>query len=160
METAASRPQLKVLYNGSARSTSESGSALSPLLRRNHFSQRRNLNETIECYAVGVQVCGSDMEQGTFERGYIAGWRSLRGPENVPPNLPPSPMRVPASSYVVGSSRALSDATDNCRLESWDARGDGGAISIPTRGPGSLRGLPDLKPRAGKKRIVPHAGHR
>jgi hypothetical protein len=60
-------------------------------------------------------------------------------------------------------SRALRDATamDETRgLESWNAQGDGGAIRILTRGPGSSLGFPDPNPPSDKKRIAPHACHR
>jgi hypothetical protein len=99
------------------------------------------------------------MEQGTFEKGYIAGWRSVRGPEDLPPNVPPSPMRIPAGSYMVGFLRALRDAADTRGLESWDARMVGGGIRIPSYGPGPLLGFPDQKAPSGKKRTAPHAGH-
>ena len=72
------------------------------------------------------KLCGSDMELGTFEKGYFAGWRSVRGPKDLRPNVPASPMRIPAGSYMVDFSRALRDATamDETRgLESWNAQG-------------------------------------
>jgi hypothetical protein len=73
-------------------------SRLGVALRRNRFSQRRNLDETIGCYRSCLKLCRSDMELGTFEKGYIAGWRSVRGPKDLPPNVPASPMRIPAGS--------------------------------------------------------------
>jgi hypothetical protein len=103
------------------------------------------------------------MELGTFEKGYSAGRRSVRGPKDLSANVPASPMRIPAGSYMVGFSCALRDATamDETRgLESWNVQGGGGAIRILTRGPGSSLGFPDPKPPSDKKRIAPHAGHR
>jgi hypothetical protein len=94
------------------------------------------------------------MEQGTFEKGYIAGWRSVRGSEDLPLNVPASPMRIPAGSYMVGFSRALRDATDSCGMESGDR------ISILVRGRGSSLGFPNQMPPSGKKRTAPHVGHR
>jgi hypothetical protein len=98
------------------------------------------------------------MEQGTFVKGYIAGWRSVPGPEDLSPNVPPSPMRIPATSYVVGFSRALRETACKRGLESWDTRKVGGGI-IPSYGPGPLLGFPEQKPPPGKRRTAPHAGH-
>jgi hypothetical protein len=53
---------------------------------------------------------GGDMEKGTFEQGYIAGWQSVRG--DVPVNVPPSPMRVTSGAYMVGVSRGMRDASE------------------------------------------------
>jgi hypothetical protein len=90
------------------------------------------------------------MEQGTFEKGYIAGWRSVRGSEDALLNVPSSPMRIPAGCYMVVFSRALRDATDSRGMESWDR------ISILAGGRGSSLGSPNQMPPSGKKRT----GHR
>jgi hypothetical protein len=99
------------------------------------------------------------MEQGTFEKGYIAGWRSVRGAEDLPLNVPPSPMRIPAGSYMLGFSRALRDASDTRGMESWDARVDGGGAKILARGPRPSLRFPNQRPPSDKKRTAPHAGH-
>jgi hypothetical protein len=49
-------------------------------------------------------------EQKTFDEGYLAGWQSLRGPDDAPANIPPSPARVPTTAYRVGMARGLRDA--------------------------------------------------
>jgi hypothetical protein len=50
----------------------------------------------------------SKMDQGTFQEGYAAGWRSVAG--GSPINIPPSPMRNDADAFMVGFSRGKRDA--------------------------------------------------
>jgi hypothetical protein len=45
-----------------------------------------------------------------FEQGYIAGWQSVRGADEQPPLIPPSPVFVGPAMYVVGYSRGARDA--------------------------------------------------
>jgi hypothetical protein len=49
--------------------------------------------------------------QRIFEEGYVAGWQSVRGPKDVPLNVPLSPVVVVPGAYMVGFSRGLRDAT-------------------------------------------------
>jgi hypothetical protein len=48
------------------------------------------------------------MDQGPFEDGYIAGWRSVKGA--APPIVPRSPMLGGTDAYMVGFSRGRRDA--------------------------------------------------
>jgi hypothetical protein len=48
------------------------------------------------------------MDQGTFQEGYAAGWRSVAG--GSPINIPQSPMRNDADAFMVGFSRTERDA--------------------------------------------------
>jgi hypothetical protein len=50
-------------------------------------------------------------EQGTFEEGYVTGWQSVRGSQDIPVNVPPSPMRNATGAYMVGMCRGIRDAT-------------------------------------------------
>ena len=51
------------------------------------------------------------MELYTFEAGYVAGWRSVRGSEDDPPFVPPPPSPIVAGAYIIGFSRGVRDAT-------------------------------------------------
>jgi hypothetical protein len=42
--------------------------------------------------------------------GYLAGWRSVRGPTDLPANIPASPVKVPTTAYMVGMARGIRDA--------------------------------------------------
>jgi hypothetical protein len=48
------------------------------------------------------------MDQGTFQEGYTAGWRSVAG--HSPIIIPLSPMRNDADGFMVGFSRGKRDA--------------------------------------------------
>jgi hypothetical protein len=138
-------------------------SRLGVALRRNRFSQRRNLDETIGCYRSCLKLCRSDMELGTFEKGYIAGWRSVRGPKDLPPNVPASPMRIPAGSLhgrLLSRPKRRDCHGRDPRFGKLECPRGCGAIRILTCGPGSSLGFPDPKPPSDKKRIASHAGHR
>jgi hypothetical protein len=50
----------------------------------------------------------SKMDQGPFQEGYAAGWRSVAG--GSPIKIPPSPMRNDADAFMVGFSRGKRDA--------------------------------------------------
>jgi hypothetical protein len=50
------------------------------------------------------------MDRGTFQEGYAAGWRSVRG--DAPVNIPPSPVRNDADAHMVGFSRGQRDANE------------------------------------------------
>jgi hypothetical protein len=45
-----------------------------------------------------------------FQHGYIAGWQSVRGADDYPPLIPPSPVFVEPAMYMVGYSRGARDA--------------------------------------------------
>jgi hypothetical protein len=45
-----------------------------------------------------------------FEQGYVAGWQSVRGPDEQPLLIPPSPVFVGPAMYLVGFSRGVRDA--------------------------------------------------
>jgi hypothetical protein len=49
-------------------------------------------------------------EEKTFDEGYLAGWRSLRDPADVPVNIPASPVTVPTTAFMVGMARGIRDA--------------------------------------------------
>jgi hypothetical protein len=50
----------------------------------------------------------SKMDQGAFQEGYAAGWRSVTG--RFPIIIPPSPMRNDTDAFMVGFSRGKRDA--------------------------------------------------
>jgi hypothetical protein len=45
-----------------------------------------------------------------FQQGYIAGWQSVRGADDQPVLVPPSPVFVGLAMYMVGFSRGARDA--------------------------------------------------
>jgi hypothetical protein len=45
-----------------------------------------------------------------FQQGYVAGWRSVRGADDHPVLIPPSPVFVGPAMYMVGFSRGARDA--------------------------------------------------
>jgi hypothetical protein len=45
-----------------------------------------------------------------FQQGYIAGWQSVRGGDDQPVLVPPSPVFVGSAMYMVGYSRGARDA--------------------------------------------------
>jgi hypothetical protein len=45
-----------------------------------------------------------------FQQGYIAGWQSVRGADDQPVLIPPSPVFVGPVMYMVGFSRGTRDA--------------------------------------------------
>jgi hypothetical protein len=45
-----------------------------------------------------------------FQEGYIAGWQSVRGADDQPVLIPPSPVFVGPAMYMVGYSRGARDA--------------------------------------------------
>jgi DNA-binding transcriptional LysR family regulator len=49
----------------------------------------------------------SAMERGPFERGYVAGWQYVRGSEDVPANVPQSPMRIAAEGAIAAAVEGL-----------------------------------------------------
>ena len=49
-------------------------------------------------------------EHQPFEQGYIAGWQSVRGADDQPLLIPPSPVFVGPAMYMVGFSRGARDA--------------------------------------------------
>jgi hypothetical protein len=49
-------------------------------------------------------------EHEPFQQGYIAGWRSVRGVDDHPSLIPPSPVFVGPMMYMVGFSRGARDA--------------------------------------------------
>jgi hypothetical protein len=53
---------------------------------------------------------GSSADQESFQQGYVAGWRSVRGDDDHPPIIPLSPVFVGPSMYMVGFSRGARDA--------------------------------------------------
>jgi|HubBroStandDraft_2_1064218.scaffolds.fasta_scaffold3860676_2 hypothetical protein len=48
------------------------------------------------------------MDEGAFQEGYAAGWRSVAG--ESPIIIPPSPIRNDAHAFMVGFSRGKRDA--------------------------------------------------
>jgi hypothetical protein len=50
------------------------------------------------------------VNQEPFRRGYIAGWQSVRGADDQPIFVPPSPVFVGSTMYMVGFSRGARDA--------------------------------------------------
>ena len=50
------------------------------------------------------------VNQEPFRRGYIAGWHSVRGADDQPIFVPPSPVFVEQTMYMVGFSRGARDA--------------------------------------------------
>jgi hypothetical protein len=50
------------------------------------------------------------VNQGPFRRGYIAGWQSVRGADDQPIFVPPSPVFLESTMYMVGFSRGARDA--------------------------------------------------
>jgi hypothetical protein len=60
----------------------------------------------LDCfYSVGRSV-----DHGPFQQGYVAGWRSVRGGDDHPVLIPPSPVFVRSAMYMVGFSRGARDA--------------------------------------------------
>jgi hypothetical protein len=51
-----------------------------------------------------------DVDHRPFEQGYVAGWQSVRGADDQPPLIPPSPVFVGSAMYMVGYSRGARDA--------------------------------------------------
>jgi hypothetical protein len=49
-------------------------------------------------------------EHRPFQDGYVAGWQSVRGADDYPLLVPPSPVFVRATMYMVGFSRGSRDA--------------------------------------------------
>jgi hypothetical protein len=49
------------------------------------------------------------VDQELFHKGYIAGWRSIRG-DDGPVVVPTSPVRVGPATYMVGFARGARDA--------------------------------------------------
>jgi hypothetical protein len=47
-----------------------------------------------------------------FQQGYIAGWQSVRGADDQPVLIPPSPVFVGPAMYMIGYSRGTRDAGD------------------------------------------------
>lgn len=50
------------------------------------------------------------MDRETFEAGYVAEWRSVRGSDDDPPFVPPAPLPLVPGAYVIGFSRGVRDA--------------------------------------------------
>jgi hypothetical protein len=50
------------------------------------------------------------VNQAPFRRGYIAGWQAVRGADDQPIFVPPSPVFVEPTMYMVGFSRGARDA--------------------------------------------------
>jgi hypothetical protein len=53
-------------------------------------------------------LCHAD--QAPFQRGYLAGWQSVRGADDQPVWVPQSPVFVKQALYMVGFSRGARDA--------------------------------------------------
>jgi hypothetical protein len=51
-----------------------------------------------------------DVDHRPFEQGYVAGWQSVRGADDQPVLIPPSPVFVAPAMYMVGYSRGARDA--------------------------------------------------
>ena len=49
-------------------------------------------------------------EHQSFEQGYLAGWQSVRGADDEPVLIPPSPVFIGPAMYMVGFSRGARDA--------------------------------------------------
>jgi hypothetical protein len=45
-----------------------------------------------------------------FQQGYVAGWQSVRGADEQPVLIPPSPVLVGPAMYMIGFSRGARDA--------------------------------------------------
>ena len=50
------------------------------------------------------------MDQEAYRDGYIAGWRSVRGPDAGPVLVPPCPTPIETAMYSVGFSCGVRDA--------------------------------------------------
>jgi hypothetical protein len=53
---------------------------------------------------------GLEIDQQYFQQGYVAGWQSVRGADDQPVLIPPSPVLVGRAMYMVGFSRGARDA--------------------------------------------------
>jgi hypothetical protein len=53
---------------------------------------------------------GLGIDQQPFQQGYVAGWQSVRGKDDQPVLIPPSPVLVGLAMYMVGFSRGARDA--------------------------------------------------
>jgi hypothetical protein len=51
-----------------------------------------------------------DVDHQPFEQGYVAGWQSVRGADDQPLLIPPSPVFVGPAMYMVGYFRGSRDA--------------------------------------------------
>jgi hypothetical protein len=51
-----------------------------------------------------------DVDHQPFEQGYVAGWQSVRGADDQPVLIPPSPVFAGSAMYMVGYSRGARDA--------------------------------------------------
>jgi hypothetical protein len=53
---------------------------------------------------------GLGIGQQYFQQGYVAGWQSVRGADDQPVLIPPSPVLVGPAMYMIGFSRGARDA--------------------------------------------------
>jgi hypothetical protein len=51
-----------------------------------------------------------DVDHRPFQQGYVAGWQSVRGADDQPVLIPPSPVFVGPAMYIAGYSRCARDA--------------------------------------------------
>jgi hypothetical protein len=51
-----------------------------------------------------------EVDQEPFQQGYTAGWQSVRGTDDDPVLIPPSPVFIGQAMYMVGFSRGVRDA--------------------------------------------------
>ena len=51
-----------------------------------------------------------DEDHQPFQEGYVAGWQLVRGADDQPVLIPPSPVFVGPAMYMVGYSRGARDA--------------------------------------------------
>jgi hypothetical protein len=58
----------------------------------------------------GLGRWAPDVDHQPFQQGYVAGWQSVRGPDEQPLLIPPSPVFVGQAMYMVGYSRGSRDA--------------------------------------------------
>jgi hypothetical protein len=50
------------------------------------------------------------MDQEAYGDGYIAGWRSVRGPDSHPVVIPGCPAPIETAMYTIGFSAGVRDA--------------------------------------------------
>jgi hypothetical protein len=53
---------------------------------------------------------GLEIDQQPFQQGYVAGWQSVRGADDQPALIPPSPALIGSAMYIVGFYRGARDA--------------------------------------------------
>ena len=63
-----------------------------------------------EHLAASALDCMTQEAEHPFGRGYLAGWQSVRGADDEPLLIPPSPVLVGPAMYMVGYSRGARDA--------------------------------------------------